>query len=62
MLVLFDLIDITAGTVLLDGLDVRRVALDNLRRQVSIIPQDPLLFSGAPSPPDSFSYVRQPRS
>lgn len=48
MLVLFDLIDITSGSVLLDGLDVRRVALDSLRRQISIIPQDPLLFSGAP--------------
>lgn len=47
MLVLFDLIDITAGSVLLDGVDVSRVALDSLRRQISIIPQDPLLFSGA---------------
>eukprot|EP00892_Ulva_mutabilis_P006809 jgi/Ulvmu1/44/UM001_0047.1 len=47
MLVLFDLIDVTAGAVLLDGLNVRSVALDSLRRQVSIIPQDPLLFSGS---------------
>lgn len=47
MLVLFDLIDTVSGQVLLDGVDVSRVALDALRRQISIIPQDPLLFSGA---------------
>ena len=46
MLVLFDLIDITAGQVLLDGVDVGRIALDSLRRQISIIPQDPVLFAG----------------
>jgi ABC-type transport system involved in Fe-S cluster assembly fused permease/ATPase subunit len=46
LLVLFDLIEITGGRVLLDGLDVSKVALDYLRRQIAIIPQDPLLFSG----------------
>jgi hypothetical protein len=46
LLALFELIDITAGRVLLDGVDVRSVALDFLRSQIAIIPQDPLLFSG----------------
>jgi ABC-type multidrug transport system fused ATPase/permease subunit len=46
LLALFDLIDITGGFVLLDDLDVSKVALDSLRQQIAIIPQDPLLFSG----------------
>lgn len=46
LLALFDLIEITGGRVLLDGLDVSKVALDNVRQQIAIIPQDPLLFSG----------------
>ena len=50
LLALFDLIDITGGRVLLDDLDVSKVALDCLRQQIAIIPQDPLLFSGAQPP------------
>jgi ATP-binding cassette subfamily C (CFTR/MRP) protein 4 len=46
MLTLFRLIDVTAGSILLGGLDTAAVALDALRRQVAIIPQDPVLFSG----------------
>jgi ABC-type multidrug transport system fused ATPase/permease subunit len=34
------------GRVLLDGIDVRRLTLRSLRRQVSIVLQEPLLFSG----------------
>ena len=39
MLALFRLIDVTAGRVLLDGLDVAGIGLDALRRQLAIIPQ-----------------------
>lgn len=39
MLALFRLIDITSGRVLLDGLDVAKIGLDALRRQLAIIPQ-----------------------
>ena len=39
MLALFRLIDVTAGRVLLDGLDVAKIGLDALRRQLAIIPQ-----------------------
>jgi ABC-type multidrug transport system fused ATPase/permease subunit len=46
LLTLFDLIDIVGGRVLLDGVDVSRVSLSDLRSQMAIIPQDPLLFSG----------------
>jgi ATP-binding cassette, subfamily B, bacterial len=34
------------GTILLDGVDLRDLKLDWLRRQVSVVLQDPILFSG----------------
>lgn len=46
MLTLFRLIPVTEGRVLLDGVDTAGLALDSLRRQLAIIPQDPVLFSG----------------
>lgn len=42
MLALFRLIDVTVGRVLLDGVDVAKIGLDALRRQLAIIPQVPL--------------------
>ena len=37
--------DVTAGAVLLDGVDVRDVTLNSLRRAIGIVSQDPFLFS-----------------
>jgi ATP-binding cassette subfamily B protein len=37
--------DATAGSVLVDGADVRGVRLDALRREVGVVSQDPFLFS-----------------
>jgi ABC-type multidrug transport system fused ATPase/permease subunit len=37
--------DVTAGRVLLDGVDVRDVRLTSLRRSIGVISQDPFLFS-----------------
>jgi ATP-binding cassette subfamily B protein len=37
--------DVTAGRVLVDGVDVRDVTLHSLRRAIGVIPQDPFLFS-----------------
>ena len=39
MLSLFRLIDINAGTIMLDGVDTASIALDSLRKQLAIIPQ-----------------------
>ncbi|MGD0174373.1 MAG: ABC transporter ATP-binding protein [Anaerolineales bacterium] len=38
--------DITAGEILLDGIDLRRYRLDGLRRQISMVLQDVFLFYG----------------
>nr|WP_244281346.1 ABC transporter transmembrane domain-containing protein [Synechococcus sp. UW106] len=35
------------GRVLIDGYDIDKVELYSLRRQIGIVPQDPLLFSGS---------------
>jgi ATP-binding cassette subfamily B protein len=44
------------GRVLIDGLDVRRLTLRSLRLQVSIVLQEPLLFSGSVA--DNIRYGR----
>ncbi|MEM9487288.1 MAG: ATP-binding cassette domain-containing protein, partial [Cyanobacteria bacterium P01_F01_bin.116] len=38
--------DVTAGEILIDGVDVRQVTLQSLRRQIGIVPQENVLFSG----------------
>jgi ATP-binding cassette subfamily B multidrug efflux pump len=38
--------DVTAGRVLVDGLDVRRIQHEDLLSHIGIVPQDSLLFSG----------------
>ena len=37
--------DVTAGAVLVDGHDVRALRLADLRRNVAVVPQDPVLFN-----------------
>ena len=38
--------DPQAGQVLIDGIDIRTVTLHSLRRQIGIVPQETILFSG----------------
>ena len=38
--------DVTSGRVTLDGVDVRSVALHQLRKAIGIVPQEPMLFAG----------------
>jgi ABC-type multidrug transport system fused ATPase/permease subunit len=47
MLALFRIVEPEAGSVLtLDGVDILNMGLDVLRTQLTIIPQDPVMFSG----------------
>jgi ATP-binding cassette, subfamily B, bacterial len=38
--------DVTSGSIEIDGIDIRDVTLKSLRRQIGIVPQDTVLFSG----------------
>ncbi len=46
MAALFRLIELSSGSIRIDGLDVSRMGLYNLQSRISIIPQEPLIFSG----------------
>ncbi|HEX3831544.1 MAG TPA: ABC transporter ATP-binding protein [Solirubrobacteraceae bacterium] len=50
------LYDVTAGTVSIDGADVRSVELDSLRRELAVVTDDPFLFSGTVH--DNIAYAR----
>ncbi|KAJ1801380.1 hypothetical protein LPJ59_000345 [Coemansia sp. RSA 2399] len=45
-LALLRFIEASKGRILLDGIDISKIGLEDLRRNVTIIPQDPVLFNG----------------
>ena len=48
--------DVPNGTVTLDGIDIRRLSLLDLRGAVGLVPQEPALFSGTVR--DNIAYAR----
>ncbi len=48
--------DPTAGRVLIDGYDLKRVTLPSLRSQLGVVPQEPFLFAGTIR--DNLSFAR----
>jgi ATP-binding cassette subfamily B protein len=38
------LYDVTEGRIHIDGQDISRVTMESLRRQIALVPQDPILF------------------
>jgi len=38
--------DVIAGRLVIDGVDARGIQLKSLRQQISLVPQEPILFSG----------------
>jgi len=37
--------DVTQGKILIDGMDLRQLSIDSLRRQIAIVTQEPILFN-----------------
>ncbi|KAG9048922.1 hypothetical protein FS837_011659 [Tulasnella sp. UAMH 9824] len=46
MIALYRIVELSGGSICLDGIDISTIGLRDLRSKISIIPQDPLLFSG----------------
>lgn len=46
MTALYRLVELSSGSIYIDGVDISTVGLTELRKSLSIIPQDALLFSG----------------
>jgi ABC-type multidrug transport system fused ATPase/permease subunit len=45
-LALFRMIEPAEGRILIDGVDIKQIGLHDLRSNITIIPQEPVLFSG----------------
>jgi ATP-binding cassette subfamily C (CFTR/MRP) protein 1 len=46
MLTLFRLVELDSGKIEIDGLDISKMGLSDLRQQLAIIPQEAMLFAG----------------
>ena len=43
---MFRLVELTGGSIVIDGINVAQIGLDDLRSKLAIIPQEPVLFIG----------------
>jgi ABC-type multidrug transport system fused ATPase/permease subunit len=47
MLTLFRVLELERGSITIDGVDVARCGLKQLRQSIAMLPQDPTIFSGS---------------
>jgi len=40
------IVEIFEGQIFIDGVDIQKIPLDELRRRITVIPQDPTMFTG----------------
>lgn len=48
--------DATEGQILIDGIDIKKIKLDDLRRQIGVVLQEPFLFPGTVR--DNIAYAK----
>ncbi|KAJ3262479.1 Multidrug resistance-associated protein 1 [Boothiomyces macroporosus] len=46
MTALFRIVELSSGSIVIDGVDISSIGLDALRKSIQIIPQEPVLFTG----------------
>jgi len=47
MVALLRIVELAGGSITIDDVDIRTLGLKKLRKQIAVIPQDPVLFSGS---------------
>lgn len=47
MVALFRLVELSAGRISVDGVDISKIGLETLRTRITLIPQDPVIFNGS---------------
>src|SRR5262245_22378578 len=46
MVALFRMVELSGGSITIDGIHISQIGLHDLRKRLAIIPQDPVLFQG----------------
>lgn len=46
MMSLFRIVESESGSVVIDGIDTTSIGLEDVRSHLSLVPQDPIIFSG----------------